>query len=303
MNIGMEESDENNRVRWNNSEVDKCFLEACIQEVALNGREGGSLKSESWTTIMNTLKKNHNFVVCERQMKNRYDYLKQKYQAWLPLIMKTGNIYNRATNTINMTKEEWTEYIKAHPKAKSLRLAPLPYPGLCRALFDGATATGVHSWGPSSQDQNPGVTSFSSSNVRNVEQSDIEDISFCDEDGNSRDTRGTQTNDFAHRSQEEKPKKKKKNSQPSPSDTNLINEMSAALKFMIKNNSGPSVTDCIAKLDELEWDKEDILYVSAVVIFGSCAGHREAWMALPKDNVRVLKAWIKRIGQNTGFEF
>ncbi|XP_012833284.1 PREDICTED: uncharacterized protein LOC105954152 [Erythranthe guttata] len=124
MNIGMEESDQNNRVRWNNSEVDKCFLDACIQEVALNGREGDSLKSESWTKIMNTLKKNHNFVVCQRQMKNRYDYLKQKYQAWLPLTMKTGNIYNHATNTINMTKEEWTEYIKAHPKAKSLRLAP-----------------------------------------------------------------------------------------------------------------------------------------------------------------------------------
>ncbi|XP_012832691.1 PREDICTED: uncharacterized protein LOC105953561 [Erythranthe guttata] len=210
----MEESDENNRVRWNNSEVDRCFLEACIREVALNGREGGSLKSESWTTIMNTLKKNHNFVVCQRQMKNRYDYLKQKYQAWLPLTMKTGNIYNHATNTINMTKEEWTEYIKAHPKAKSLRLAPLPYPDLCRALFDGATATGVHSWGPSSQDQNPGVTSFSSSNVRNVEQRDIEDISYYDEDENFKDTRGTQTNDFAHRSQGEKPKKKKKTVNP-----------------------------------------------------------------------------------------
>ncbi|XP_012850033.1 PREDICTED: uncharacterized protein LOC105969802 [Erythranthe guttata] len=298
----MEESDENNRVRWNNNEVDKCFLESCIQEVALNGREGGSLKAESWSKIMNTLKNNYNFVVSQRQMKNRYDYLKQKYQAWLPLTMKTGNIYNHATNTINMTKDEWTEYIKAHPKAKSLRLAPLPYPNLCRALFDGTTATGVHSWGPSSQDPNPGTSSFSST-VRNTVQNDIEDILFGDEGEYFAPTTETQSNDSSRQSQEEKPKKKKKKIQPSSSDNNLVEEMSAALKFMIKNNSGPSVTDCIAKLDELGWDKEDNLYVSAVVIFGSCAGHREAWVALPKDNVGVLKAWIKRIGRNMGFEF
>ncbi|XP_012829130.1 PREDICTED: uncharacterized protein LOC105950324 isoform X2 [Erythranthe guttata] len=205
----MEESDENNRVRWNNNEVDKCFLESCIQEVALNGREGGSLKAESWSKIMNTLKNNYNFVVSQRQMKNRYDYLKQKYQAWLPLTMKTGNIYNHATNTINMTKDEWTEYIKAHPKAKSLRLAPLPYPNLCRALFDGTTTTGVHSWGPSSQDPNPGTSSFSST-VRNAVQNDIEDILFGDEDEYVAPTTETQSNVSNRQSREEKPKKKKK---------------------------------------------------------------------------------------------
>ncbi|XP_012833696.1 PREDICTED: uncharacterized protein LOC105954576 [Erythranthe guttata] len=284
----MEESEENNRVRWNNIEVDKCFLEACIQEVALNGREGGSLKAESWAKIMDTLKNNYNFVVSQRQMKNRYDYLKQKYQAWLALTMKTGNIYNHATNTINMTKNEWTEYIKAHPKAKSLRLAPLPYPDLCRTLFDGTTATGVHSWGPSSQDPNPGTSSFSLT-VRNAEQNDIEDILFGDEDETFVPTTDTQSNDSNHHSRGEEPKKKKKKIRPSSSDNNLIEEKSAALKLMIKKNSGPSVTDCIAKLDELGWDKEDIFYVSAVVIFGSCAGHREAWMAFPKDNVGVLK--------------
>lgn len=113
---------------------------------------------------------------------------------------------------------------------------------------------------------------------------------------------GTKTNESTSTSKVDRPKKKKK-SQLSSNESNLIEDMSAALKFMIKNNSGPSVTDCIAKLDELGWDKEDVLYVSAVVIFGSCSGHREAWMALPKDNMGVLKAWIKRIGQNMGFEF
>ncbi|XP_012833691.1 PREDICTED: uncharacterized protein LOC105954568 [Erythranthe guttata] len=238
----MDESDENNRGRWNNNEVDKCFLESCIQEVALNGREGGSLKAESWTKVMKALKNNYNFVVSQRQMKNRYDYLKQKYQAWLPLTTKTCNVYNHATNTINMTKDE--------------------------ALFDGTTATGVHSWGPSSQDPNPSTSSFSST-VQNAEQNNIEDILCGDEDQYFVHTTETQSNDSNRQSQGEKSKKKKKKIQHSSSDNNLVEEMSAALKFMIKNNSGPSVTDCIAKLDELGWDKEDILYVSAVVKYAN----------------------------------
>ena len=33
---------------------------------------------------------------------------------------------------------------------EKLRNAPLPCPDLCTKLFDGVTATGIHSWGPSS---------------------------------------------------------------------------------------------------------------------------------------------------------
>ncbi|XP_033512649.1 uncharacterized protein [Nicotiana tomentosiformis] len=82
-------------------------------------------------------------------MKNHYDYLKEKYQAWLPITKKTGNIYDPATNTILMSNSEWDEYIKAHPKAKALKTSPLSFPDLCTKLFEGSTATGIHGWSPS----------------------------------------------------------------------------------------------------------------------------------------------------------
>ena len=36
------------RVSWKNLSVVRTFLDACIQEISLNGREGGSLKAHSW---------------------------------------------------------------------------------------------------------------------------------------------------------------------------------------------------------------------------------------------------------------
>lgn len=40
-------------------------------------------------------------------MKNLYDYLKSKYAAWVKLKNKTRNVYNPATNTFDMTEDEW----------------------------------------------------------------------------------------------------------------------------------------------------------------------------------------------------
>nr|XP_009624135.1 uncharacterized protein LOC104115253 [Nicotiana tomentosiformis]XP_033516926.1 uncharacterized protein LOC104115253 [Nicotiana tomentosiformis] len=48
-----------------------------------------------------------------------------------------------------MSNAEWDEYIKAHPKAKTLKSSPLPFPDLCTTLFEGSTATDVHGQSPS----------------------------------------------------------------------------------------------------------------------------------------------------------
>ncbi|KAL3365426.1 hypothetical protein AABB24_010523 [Solanum stoloniferum] len=92
-------------------------------------------------------------------MKNRFDYLKEKYQAWVPITKKTGNIYDPATNTIMRSNSEWDEYIKARPKAKTLKTSPLHFPDLCTKLFEGFTTTGNHGWSPSCTYSRPGVSS------------------------------------------------------------------------------------------------------------------------------------------------
>ncbi|KAI3714840.1 hypothetical protein L6452_21800 [Arctium lappa] len=46
--------------------------------------------------------------------------------------------------------DEWEEFFKGHPKAKTLKTSPLAFPELCIALFEGTSATGSRVYAPSS---------------------------------------------------------------------------------------------------------------------------------------------------------
>ena len=76
----------NLRVYWNDK-ITKTFLEACIQEVTVSGRLGSSLKTYSWANVKEILKKTHNFDVDNKQMRNRYDYLRHRVVKWFQYTM------------------------------------------------------------------------------------------------------------------------------------------------------------------------------------------------------------------------
>ncbi|XP_071700033.1 L10-interacting MYB domain-containing protein-like [Rutidosis leptorrhynchoides] len=138
------------RLNWKHDGLEKTFLEACIHEIVNDGREGNSLKMRSWKNVAEKLKEEHGFIADQRQMKNRFDYLKGKFNVWTKLHNKTGNVYDPVTKKFNLTKEEWEIEIKLNKYAEPLKNAPLLYPDLCAQLFDGATVTGLDGWGPAS---------------------------------------------------------------------------------------------------------------------------------------------------------
>ncbi|KAF5754508.1 putative Myb/SANT-like domain-containing protein [Helianthus annuus] len=138
------------RINWKQEGVEKTFLEACVHQITVNGREGSSLKQASWKTVAENLKTQHNFIVEQRQMKNHYDFLKGKFAAWLKLKNKTGNVYDPVTNSFNLSEEEWQIEMKSNKYVEALRSAPLAFPELCCQLFEGSTSNGFDSWGPSS---------------------------------------------------------------------------------------------------------------------------------------------------------
>ncbi|GKA67645.1 hypothetical protein Tco_0767562 [Tanacetum coccineum] len=61
-NVGESSKQKKPRLNWKKESVVKKFLEACIHEVAVNGRDGSSLKMLSWKNIGEILKKEHNFI-------------------------------------------------------------------------------------------------------------------------------------------------------------------------------------------------------------------------------------------------
>ncbi|KAK1403260.1 hypothetical protein POM88_002865 [Heracleum sosnowskyi] len=140
------ETQKKGKVYWRGELITKTFLEACIEEVTASGRLGSSLKPNSWITMGEILKKTHGFEVDDRQMRNRYDYLRNHYVVWCQLKSKTRNHYNLVTNSFNFTEEEWDQLCKRNKYVETLKSTPLSYPELCTHLYDGIAATGVNGW-------------------------------------------------------------------------------------------------------------------------------------------------------------
>ncbi|KAK1400024.1 hypothetical protein POM88_009887 [Heracleum sosnowskyi] len=136
------ETQKKGKVYWRGELITKTFLETCIEEVTANGRLGSSLKPHSWVKVGDILKKTHGFEVDARQMRNRYDYLRNRYVAWCQLKSKTGNHYNPVTNSFNFTEEEWDQLCKRNKYVETLKSTPLCYPELYTHLYDGIAATG-----------------------------------------------------------------------------------------------------------------------------------------------------------------
>lgn len=90
----------------------KCFLETCIEEVNKFGRNGGSLRKDTWTKLATKLDEVCKVKLTQKQLKNQYDYLKGKYSGWVYLRNKTGNIYDPALNMFNLSNQEWEEFFK-----------------------------------------------------------------------------------------------------------------------------------------------------------------------------------------------
>lgn len=100
------------RVNWKKEGLEKTFLEACIHEVSQNGQYGNSLTMQAWKNVGETLKKEHGFIADQRQMKNRFDYIKGKFNVWMKLKNRTGNLYDPITKNFNLTEEEWAIEMK-----------------------------------------------------------------------------------------------------------------------------------------------------------------------------------------------
>ncbi|XP_059302278.1 uncharacterized protein LOC132054252 [Lycium ferocissimum] len=178
-----------------------------------------------------------------KKMKNYYDYLKEKNQAWLPLTKGTDNIYDPAIHTFQMSNSEWDEYIKAHPKAKTLRNSPLPFPNLYTKLFEGSTATRIHSWSPSCTYRQPGVSSVST--PIDIDTLDGAEDLFGDKNNEAPKDSPSQSSVSVERKASGKKRKL------SSSELEIDEKMSIALELLIKKSSGLDVEECMDKLQGL----------------------------------------------------
>ena len=93
------------RASWKDPTLVKYFLDLCLNQKNILGKRGGgarwSLHIESWDKISKYFEENKNIKFTEKQLKNKWNYLKQKYTMWSNLIGKSGHGYNLVTNTVD----------------------------------------------------------------------------------------------------------------------------------------------------------------------------------------------------------
>ncbi|PWA98941.1 myb/SANT-like domain-containing protein [Artemisia annua] len=287
-NVGESSKQKKPRLNWKKESVVKTFLEACIHEVAVNGRDGVSLKMLSWKNVGETLKKEHNFIADQRQMKNHFDYLKSKFSAWTKLKNKTGNVYDPVTNTFNLTEEEWQIEMKSNKYVEPVRSTGLLFPDLCTQLFDGSTSNGFEGWGPASKLPND---CEDSANVVSVEDDDIQHVQSIP----------TSTQEPPNSSKEGltgPQSKKRKGKQASSSNKSAVEEdFAKVVQLMMEKHRGDDIDACMEKLEKVGWGTDNLLYDVAVMLFSESADYRKVWMRLKPES---LENWVRNAGRKYG---
>ncbi|KAH7854129.1 hypothetical protein Vadar_010405 [Vaccinium darrowii] len=272
-------SSDGGRANWKDPELYKLFIGSCLKESTENGKNGGSLKKESWDRVRVALNKEENVNLSQKQLKNQWEYLKSNFGEWSKIISKIGNGYDPVTNTVNWSTEEWSEYIQANPNAKQFRYTGLQYANELKALFDSVRATGRFSWGPSKE-------GFLADGTPSQSESET----YINLDTGSLETPSS-PNDSA------KPdsKRQKKNK-----SDELDKQLLEALQTL-QNSDGPTIEECNRILDEMElFDMSDPLYIVACSIFCESKAHREQWMLLHEKPQAVRKGWIQLNGKKLG---
>ncbi|KAI7747016.1 hypothetical protein M8C21_012667 [Ambrosia artemisiifolia] len=290
------------RISWKSPEVAKTFLEACIHELITNGREGSSLKQLSWKNVAEKLKTKNNFIVDQKQMKNRYDYLKAKFTAWSKLKNKTGNVYDPLTNSFNLSEEQWQLETKSNKHVEALRTSPLLYPELCVQLFEGSTSNGFDSWGPSSTLPRSFVEVMTQSldAFDDVEYSPMEHPTVgISEESPDRSKAKRKDHDNSGESSILNKKEKRKGKESLNSALIEVGEKISKVADMLieKHNISNDMDACMEKLGAMEWDKVDPKYQTALLPFGESPDIRKVWLRIPPDTCEM---WVKNAGAKYG---
>ncbi|XP_076923476.1 uncharacterized protein LOC143585601 isoform X1 [Bidens hawaiensis] len=290
------------------TEQEKLFLETCIEETVRVGYMGVSLQRESWAVVGKKLLEAYGMAVEQKQLKNKYDYLRAKYLAWSYLKRKTGNIYNPYTNMFTLTNKDWDAVCKVHPKAASLKTTPLANHELCATLFDKNSATGSIRR-PIAPRR---ASSSSQASVIPLLQIDSGPIESLDGENTYEENTYEETSydtgfegDSSIPEHTNAPKEDRGRANKKAKHTINLTDLEVDMRKVIANLAEnkpvrPTIDECHDKLKGLGLEATDPIFLAAFGIFSQPSNnYREAWMTLP-SNPEVLKNWITMMAKTLG---
>ncbi|KAF9608202.1 hypothetical protein IFM89_007824 [Coptis chinensis] len=104
------------------------FIRICLEEAARVGYKGTSLKDVSWNRLkeeLTTKYSTHEIEFDQKFLKNHWNHLKKKYNAWIACIGRSGHGFNAR-----------------YPEAEKYRKNPLPHAQELYNLFESTLSNG-----------------------------------------------------------------------------------------------------------------------------------------------------------------
>ncbi|KAB2634836.1 hypothetical protein D8674_038034 [Pyrus ussuriensis x Pyrus communis] len=137
---------------WNAHNI-SIFCDLCIKEVEAGHRPGTHFDKEGYANIRANFKAETGHDYEKKQLKNKWDALKNEWKLWKELVGKeTGLGWNSSKGTVDASEEWWNNKIQINKEYGKLRkkgISPEMEDKLDR-MFLSTIATGEHAWAPSS---------------------------------------------------------------------------------------------------------------------------------------------------------
>ncbi|GMQ11513.1 hypothetical protein CsSME_00054128 [Camellia sinensis var. sinensis] len=147
----VDDFDHAHKANWD-SVTTKIFLQ-CVRDTILAGRwVGTTITKTGYNEIALKFTKRTGRRHEITQLKNKYNSLKKKWQAWNKLMDSskgvTGIGFDREIGLFTASKEWWDNLKSTNKIAYKFKTKPLEHEELMCEVFTGATATGKHHWTP-----------------------------------------------------------------------------------------------------------------------------------------------------------
>ncbi|CAI9277247.1 unnamed protein product [Lactuca saligna] len=198
---------------------------------------------------------------------------------------------NAYCSLVSKKYKPWVE--KGHPKVASLKTVPLLFPELCAELFDGNNVSGNLSYATSQTPSGQGSSYFHVILLKLMDAPSInidEDDYFC----NHTTEHFTQPPPSAAAPFVDSP------SDASPSASITANDLALEMQKALHHlTQGPTIPQCLEKLELIELGLVDPLRFAAYHIFGGTMNIREAWVNFPNDP-QILRGWIEMTATSLG---
>ncbi|KAK9724375.1 hypothetical protein RND81_05G068000, partial [Saponaria officinalis] len=268
----------------------KIFCEVCAEEVHAKNRPNTHFSKIGWDNVVNKFQRRTKRKYDQKQLKNKWESLKNQYKAWNQLIgTETGLGWDHDKRTVDADDAWWEEKVKVNPEIASFQHGGIENLTEMEIMFSKTFATGNGSF-------NPYI-------VNDTE--DDEGYDAINEEFNDTLVGYETHGEFENMDIGNNLTKKRAGSKKSKMSTALMmqsqldricNVMETTVANTKNDQSGYSISECIAVLKKIpSIEPKSELFMLGTRLFVK-REYREIFIAIEEDDIRVnwLEEELKR---------